>query len=254
MVARARWALALVLVLTAATSALAVPKLQLFIEGSTYDPATETWTFAGDDFTLWVLGYGTIDDVKLTAAFPSTETTGIITIVGTTADPSFLPSPDDPSPAPDPTVVLNPLSALSPSASCGTNGTNGTIPCFESGASLPPHGEYGPGTRWIEFLLGDFTLTDSPIGDFTQSLPDPSDPSQFPKSGQINAYDISVTGFTPGTTIHFDAFGTTKHFFAPFSHDALDQPTGQVPSPSTFILLGVALLTSWGYRHLTRRH
>ena len=62
-------------------SAMAIPALQLYIEGATYDDNTETWVLSGeDDFKLWVIGdvgsYGTISDVKLAGAVATSELGG----------------------------------------------------------------------------------------------------------------------------------------------------------------------------------
>jgi hypothetical protein len=217
--------------------ARAIPVLQLYIEGSTYDATTETWTVVGDQFRLWVLGnvgsFGTISDVRLTAAFAD-GLSGTLTITPDLADPALLPFPGDPSRPGDVSLVGNPLSALSPATPCGTNGTVGTIPCMSDEVSkLPNHGEFGSGIQWREWSLGDMTLTDSPIGDFILSFP-----TEFPSTGQINAYLISVSGFPAGTLIHFDAFNhvqsgnKTRTVFAPFSHDA----EGRVPAPPALVL------------------
>jgi hypothetical protein len=206
--------------------AYAIPALQVYIEGSTYDTATDTWVIGSSDFTLWVLGdigsYGTISDVKLAAAY-STGESGSISLTPTTA--SGITDPSTPS-----------VPTLSGS---GT----GTAPLTGDGDPLPSHGIYGAGTSWFEFLLGDFSLTDSPIGDYTNGGC-PSDPScTYPSTGQINAYDVSITGFT---WVHFDAYdhiegaNHTKYVFAPFSHDG--ETTTTAPEPPTVVLLGLGLL------------
>ncbi len=230
-----------VAVVSAPRHAMAIPTLQLYVEGSTYDPATETWTAVGNNFRLWVLGNvggaGPIEDVRLTAAFDA-GLRGVFTITPATASPGLLPSPGDPSvPAPV-ALVSNPASATSPSGACGSNGTVGTIPCMSDARPLPSHGEFGAGVQWLEWDLGDMTATDSPVGDFILGFP-----TEFPSQGQINVYDITVSGFPAGTVIHFDAFdhiqsgNKSRTVFAPFSHDA----QSRVPAPAALTLVGSAL-------------
>lgn len=101
--------------------ALAVPNLQLYIEGAIFDTLTETWVTTNSNFNLQVIGANqTIFDVYLAAAVP-TEETGSVTIGSTTLSPY----------------------------------TYGT-PIMGDGSSLPTHGVYP--TDYATYFLGDFGL------------------------------------------------------------------------------------------------
>ena len=57
-------------ILVVTSTAQAVPTLQVYLEGATYDTATETWVAdIGDPLRLWVIGnvgsHGTISNVRL---------------------------------------------------------------------------------------------------------------------------------------------------------------------------------------------
>lgn len=107
-----------------------------------------------------------------------------------------------------------------------------------NGRPLPTHGIYGPGVKFYEWSLGNFTEIDSPIGDFINGFP-----TSFPSWGQINAYTVKVSGFS---WVHFDAYDHivmsnpgAKYVFAPFSHDAEYTPE---PASMLLLLAGSALL------------
>lgn len=234
------------------TSAQAEPILQLYLEGSTYDAATESWVLAppgssgGDPFRLWALGNvsgpggkGDIIDVFLSAVYDS----------GIEIDISLTPSRAggigvdvfagfiDPSTPSDPGMpTLHPL---------------GDRPVLGDGTLLPAHGEYGVGRTWQEFSLGDFDQADSPGGDFINTVPDP-----VGLGFQINVYEIRVTSPSgaslSGLEIHFDLYNTIEannHAkFAPFSHDATI-----IPEPSSLILAGMGCFGMFGYRIRRRR-
>ena len=193
-------ALALVLL---ATSAQAIPVLQIYIEGATYDPNSETWVTSQADFKLWVVGdvdaHGAIYGAKLTASF-----------FGLGGSISFTPTTTN--------VITDPSVPSAPVAA-GT-GTGGH-------PVLPPHGIFNDATlhHWDDLAIGDMTLTDSPIGDYNGT---PVFPVTFPDNGQVNVYQVHVEGWTK---VHFDAYGTTVDTLdgkettwkTPGSHD------GQVP-------------------------
>jgi len=214
--------------------AKAEPVLQLYVEGASYDDGTESWTIDSDSFTLWVIGNtgwkGTIEDVKLAFAYDSSETLGISITPSTTGG---LGGFTDPSTPVAPTFIQTV--------------TDGSSPKLGDGSDLPSHGIYGAGTAWTEFLLGDFTLTDSPIADFIDSFPSPNKDD----AAQINVYDVTVSGVSG---LHIDTYNHvagsnhTWYKFAPFSHDADGGGETPVPEPGTLALLGAALGCGWFVR------
>lgn len=244
-------------------TASAIPILQLYIEGANYNSATESWEFVanspGDNtFRLWVIGNvagpggkGTIKDVRIAASFDSNFPAPGISLTPTTAggvgvfngftDPSASAIPIEQSVIQTSKGVFN-----------GNIVTNGGTPVLGDGKALPAHGIYGDDTAWMEFYLGDFTLSDSPIGDFINNIPSPS----TNPVGQINAYDITITS-PQIVSVHFDAYdhvtSNNRSKFSPFSHDADGSGGGTtnnedppaVPEPSTF-LTALGLLISCG--------
>jgi hypothetical protein len=218
----------------------AVPILQLYVEGAVYDTSTESWSVAipaSGTIRLWAIGNvtgqggkGTISDVKLSIAYDVGDTPSFTLVSSTTGGYGGFNDPSTPS-AP----VLR------------QTRTDGSIPRLSDGSTLPSHGEYGAGTAWAEYGLGDFTLSDSPTGDFITAFP--TAPS--PGGSQINVYEITISGTD---FVHFDLYDSVqagnkaRAVFAPFSHDG-EGGGGQVPEGgSTAIMLGLALLGFGGLR------
>ncbi len=222
------------------TQAEAIPNLQLYIEGSTYDTTTETWSHVvgADPLRIWIIGntagpgsQGDLQDVNLVVSIDPTPVAAAptISLTGSTTDGygAFF----------DPSTPINP--------SFVTSGM-GFHPI------LSPHSVFDASQYWEQFDLGDMTLADSPIGDFILEMPTPS----LEAEGQINVYEVGISQLGLGDTLHFDAFGFytnksgVKETFAPYSHDAIGTV---VPEPGTYVLLGTTLCATLGVRRSRRK-
>lgn len=200
----------------------AYPALQLYIDGSTYDPETDSWVTTSQVFDLWIIGdvgpVGTIYEIKLTTSFFGDS--GTISFMPKTT--SLVTDPSVPGFDPDDTIIIDGITY--PRSGTGDH------------PKLPDHGIFNDPelNYWTDYYLGDFTLTDSPVGDFMTSFP-----STFDSLGQINVYEVTVSGWE---RVHFDAYdhyiingNKVKYVFAPFSHNS----EHDIPEPSTISLLAV---------------
>lgn len=180
--------LLVLLALVGAQPALAVPDLQLYVDGATYDPQTETWVTASSSFTLQVLvANNTLEDVYVAAA---------------------IPSDSDPSGG---TVSLG-------GTVIGIPSTQGT-PMMSNGHLLPGHGIYP--TYFGTYFLGDLVPTAAtPVQDMQ-----PGGGGGWSTLGLVVNIPVVISGFS---SVHFDVFdhiaGDTRVRFAPFSHDAEHTP------------------------------
>ncbi len=203
----------------------AVPSLQLYIPGATYDSVTETWIYPGVEYDFWAVGADsdpdvTILDVKLAASVKDDQTGSI----------SIQPILDD-----------------------GTLGNaligvffEGSIPVKGDGKELPTHGIYP--SDYYQFSLGDFVLNEIGIPDFDKDY-DPENPEATNAWGKITEYHVTVSGGFDW--VHFDLFnhieGENSALFAPFSHDADAEDGGggtggSVPEPATMLLVGIGIV------------
>jgi hypothetical protein len=217
------------------SSLRAAPILQLYIEGALYNDITESWELtSAEPFRLWTVGNvsgpggaGTIEDVKLSIAYdslydPSFTLTSLTTGgFGGIVDPSIA----------DDAIFLQTVS-------------DGSSPLLGDGDELSAHGIFGEDITWAEYYLGDFSLTDSTIGDFTDDFPI----ELTPDAGQINVYEISVFGDDlDGMGLHFDLYNHVvagnhiNYKFAPFSHDADGFTTIVTPEPTTMVMMSIGI-------------
>lgn len=168
--------------------AWAVPDLQLYVEGATYDPQTETWVTASSSFNLQLLvANHTLEGVKVAAA------------IAPDADPTSG------------TVMMG-GSPVTISSSPG-------VPLMGNGKPLPGHGIYP--TYFGLYELGTLVpIAATPVQDMQ-----PGGGGGWSTLGLVVTIPVSISGFG---AVHFDAFnhlaGDTKVRFAPFSHDAEHAP------------------------------
>lgn len=187
----------MLLAIVAPQPAFAVPDLQLYVEGATYDPQTETWVTASSTFNLQVLvANNALEDVYVAVAIP----------------------PDgDPAGG---TVTLN-GSPVTISSSPG-------VPIMSNGHALPGHGIYPTyfGTYYVGALLTPSAST--PVQDMQ-----PGGGGGWSTLGLTVNIPVSISGFG---AVHFDVYdhiaGETRVRFAPFSHDA-----EYTPEPGSLLLL-----------------
>jgi len=221
----------------------AIPILQLYIEGATYDPE-KGWYYPGHSFRLWTIanisGPGRDDgspitNVRLSAVYddPGVPVTISITPALIGGSGNYNGFTDSSLPA-APTWLRTV--------------TDGSTPLIGGSKYLPPHDEYGAGNFWQEFNLGNFTLSDSQIADFIAAFPLPG---VF--GAQINAYDVVVTG----ADVHFDLYGQVtdrgriSNVFATPGHDATDGPVttldaiAAIGTPNTLALFAIGTLGFW---------
>jgi len=218
-------------------NAVAVPLLQLYIEGATYDANTESWvSTSSTPIRLWTIGNvdgpggkGPILEAQLAIAYASGLDPIFTLTPSTTNGYLSFTDPSTPStPTPGPTG-------------------DGTIPELNDGSDLPSHGIYGPGIEWQQFALGDFNLEDSQIEDFIDLPPTASGALE----GQINVYEISVS-LDEETIFYFDLYNHVQsgnkanYMFAPFSHNAEGNGgngggggTPEVPEPASVLVWGL---------------
>jgi len=206
----ALFAFALTLIMGASVNA--VPTLQLFVAGGTYDNSTETWVANSNSFDLYVIGANEVlHNVMVNMALNIPEAT-------------------------------NPNG----SANIDVNGHAYNSWTYGTPDLLPPHDIFP--AWYTEFNSGNYGYVGR-VGDTNDEL-HPYDPSQGYLShggawGQYRRFHITLTGID---YTHFDGFLYTQDHrchtriqFAPFSHDA-ESGGSAVPEPGTLALFGLGSL------------
>ena len=214
------------------TQVLAIPALQLTINGGTYDTTTETTVTSDTIFDLYSLltADSAEGDYRLSIAVVPALTVGAggdygsFTLNGTVFD-----------------VTGDMVFGTPP------------VHTFGRPDSLPTHGIYD--TYYTEFGFNFNSAQASNPYDVT----DTGNIGVIPVAGTgafWQMFEFDVTDLTANTLLHFDlyrvdlttgTFGTlfSANSFAPFSHDAEDGPQGNnVPEPQILILLGMGLIVS----------
>ncbi len=210
--------LVLTIGLMIAPAANAVPDIQLFIEGATYDWGTETWVSSSSSINLYVISANDAktDIIVCMALGPGDDPSGILVDFQGT--------------------IVNPDDWVYGYAPIDNEYEN-----WDGGEDLPQHGIYPAyfaevhtGAYDLSQIVGDVQPDEN--GDYW----DPSTGNGIAnKPGQYKVFSVDVTG--PFTYVHFDAYtlnldGTVDKF-APFSHDA-----SIIPEPGTVMLMGSGLL------------
>ena len=226
-------------ILGSAVTSWAIPNLQIYIPGATYDTDTETWVINSYNYELWVVGAQlNVYDVKIAFAFPTNEN-GSIDITWLT------PSAADYGTGAVSSLNLNESGAMSytayqasyasgdPNPSTYGLGLNST-PQMGDGSYVPPHGVFP--TDFYEYLIGDFG-TNQTVQNYI-----PGDEWGDTAPGQIKIFGIVVDGYSTVDIVAYDHVilgkNKAKYTFSPFSHDG----NTTVPEPGTLILLGLGLL------------
>ena len=234
----------------------ALPKLQIYIPGATYDIASETWIINSYDYELWVVGAKEeIFDVKIALATPLNEE-GTITLSWLDPESSSYTNVNGNSVE---EITLSEDGAMGyeeyrASYETGAPDPNtygfaqNQTPLMGDGSQLPPHGVFP--TDFFEYYIGNFG-TNELVYDFsppegydgdTYSIDDFSELSQ--DWGDIKKFHLNVDGYTWVDIVAYDHYvqsNSKAHYvFTPFSHDG--GGGAQIPEPATFMLFGCGCL------------
>ncbi len=245
-----------------ASTALAIPTLQTYINGATAGSIgsdEDTWFATDSSFSLYVVGaYGSntisLNSLTLLVSVPDDET-GTISISSDSEDssdvPNILTTIGESGVATNPSIdaYINILN----NETGNSSGFDGYA-TIESNTFLPTdldlNNHYPLKDNVSDFLLYNlhqFDNVECGLNDYNADT-DNGGISATSACGEQKEYSISVTGFS---WVHFDVYGlehesngkksirtTWEWENNPGSHDS----TARVPEPATLLLLGSGLL------------
>lgn len=225
-----------------ASAALAVPTLQLDIDGGTYVGGTEESTVTdASPFDLWALG----------------KTTDVDTTIDYYLSIALLPKGQnigDPANLGGVTVNGTALSTLLGDSEYGTP----PVESVSNGGELGPHGIYD--TYYYQIAFSFDGLPTIPSYNVQDDTAGPAGEELFKQVFQIDASSLAA-----GYGLHFDLYTygesngnrTEVTDFAPFSHDAAYCVDGvcepvEVSEPSTLALFSIGLISLIAVRRRLR--
>ncbi len=242
--------------LLSASSAWALPTLQLDIVGGVYDPIQQTTVAQSTVYTLQAL---------LLKGTANASATYFVSAAIIPKNGSSWPSPGAPSPGFDPIGFSSGITALPTTYYSSTQFTYGTPPLDSLYPDLPSHGVFP--TYYLEFA---FTFSSDPLIPGYNVQDGSSAGSQqlyvhsftVDTTSLLNQLKLSQGQLLDNYDLHFDLYNetvkqkknTVKYGidFAPFSHDAqswYSTPDGG----STLLLIGAALIGLFGLRRRMRQ-